>query len=306
MKDEFQKFKDYVYKYDLGACLENMSFKNLTTLVIGGTCRIFYMPADLDTLITAYHYIIEHQLPYLVIGNGSNMLVNDRAIPIIVISLKNLNDVTKIDDVTYRVAAGIKAPVLAGRMAEEGLTNGEFMSVIPGTIGGLTYMNAGAYKKCMADIVSSITYIDDNGCLKTIDNTNNQLHFSYRHSIFKEITGIIIYVTIKLEKAEHIDDPLNKIKKYLQTKKETQPLTRGNAGSTFKNNGNDSTWKIIDYLGYRGYRIGGAKVSEKHANFLVNENEATFQEMESLITEIQRSAKEKLNIELECEWEIIR
>lgn len=306
MKDEFQKFKDYVYKYDLGACLENMSFKNLTTLVIGGTCRIFYMPADLDTLMTAYHYILANQLPYLVIGNGSNMLVNDRAISVIVISLKNLNEVTKIDEVTYRVAAGIKAPVLAGRMAEAGLTNGEFMSVIPGTIGGLTYMNAGAYKKCMADIITSITYLDDKGSLKTIENVDNLLHFSYRHSIFKEIPGIIVYVTIKLEKAKHIDDPHNKIKKYLQTKKETQPLTRGNAGSTFKNSENGSTWKIIDQLGYRGYRIGGAKVSEKHANFLINDDEATFEEMELLINKIQQSAKEKLNIDLECEWEIIR
>lgn len=308
--DQFKKFKDYIYKYQLGSILDNVSFKCLTSLKIGGTCRILYIPDDIESLTFGIKYLKELSIPYFIIGAGTNLLVNDREFEIVVISLKKIKRyyILKEDsnDIYIYSEAGVRAPILSDYIANRQISGAEFLSVIPGTIGGLTYMNAGAYKRSMSDIIDSVTFIDDNGNIQTIKNKDNNLKFTYRSSIFKNNNYTIISIIIKLSKNNETEElPKDKIKRFLKVKKETQPMDIANAGSTFKNNNELYSWQIIDKIGLRGYHIGGAMVSPKHANFIVNTDNATFLDTITLLELIKYEASKKLNIIMECEWEIL-
>lgn len=310
MLDNFKKFKDYILKYQLGSTLDKVSFKCLTSLKIGGTCEILYIPDDIESLSFGIKYLINLKIPYFIIGAGTNLLVNDRDFKLVVISLKKIKrfyiQKEEKDDVYIYAEAGVRAPILSEYLGSRKITNAEFLSVIPGSIGGLTYMNAGAYKKTMEDIIDSVTFIDEKGDIQTIKNKDNKLKFSYRESLFKSNNYIILSVILKLRYACIQDEiPHDKIKRFLKTKKESQPLETANAGSTFKNNQTMLSWQIIDKLGLRGYQIGGAKVNEKHANFLVNASEASFLDMITLLELVKYEAKKQLNIDMECEWEIL-
>ncbi len=303
-------FKDYICKYQLGSTLDNVSFKCLTSLKIGGTCRILYIPDDIESLTFGIRYLKEIGIHFFVIGAGTNLLVNDKEFEIVVISLKKIKRyyLSKEDkQYAYIYAeAGVRAPILSDYIANKQISGAEFLSVIPGTIGGLTYMNAGAYKKSMQDIVDSVTFIDEEGNIQTIKNKDNNLKFSYRDSLFKYYKYIIISIIIKLDKTKKgMESPKEKIKRFLRTKRENQPIEVANAGSTFKNNNDLNSWQIIDKLGLRGYHIGGAMVSSKHANFIVNENDATFLDTIALLELIKYEALNKFGINMECEWEIL-
>lgn len=308
MIDKINRFKEYVNKYELGYLLNNVSFKCMTSIRIGGTSELLYIPSCLDDLLLSMKFIKEQEINYFIIGAGTNLLINDRHFEMVTISLKKLNKYRILevkDNATYvYVEAGVKASEIAKYVSNNNISGAEFMSVIPGTVGGLTYMNAGAYKKSMSDIIESITYINEDGDICTIQREN--INFNYRHSMFKDHNYIIISVILQLNAPGKYDEiPENKIKRYLQKKKESQPINCINAGSVFKNKNNNLSWEIIDYLGYRGYICGDAKVSEKHANFIVNLGNATYEEIITIINSIKKEAKDKLNIEMECEWEII-
>lgn len=306
--DEFKNLKSYITKYQLGSTLDNVSFKCLTSLKIGGTCKLMYIPDDIESLDLVIKYMIVLKIPYFIIGSGTNLLVNDREFDIVVVSLKNIKRHYILkedkDNIYIYVESGAKAPIVSTYIARKGIGGAEFLSGIPGSMGGLIYMNAGAYKKSIEDIIDTVTYIDDKGDIQTISNQHNNLHFSYRHSIFQDYNYVILSCSIKLPKTKYAEDPQIKIKRFLDIKKESQPLDTYNAGSTFKNN-DSPAWMIIDQLGYRGYRINDAMVSTKHANFLINNGNATFLDMMMLIEMIKYDAKTKLNIEMKCEWEII-
>ncbi len=310
MLDSFKRFKEYISKYQLGSTLDKVSFKCLTSLKIGGTCEILFIPDDIESLSFGIKYLINLNIPYFIIGAGTNLLVNDRDFKLVVISLKKIKryyiQKEEKESVYIYAEAGVRSPILSDYLALRKITGAEFLSVIPGTIGGLTYMNAGAYKKAMEDIVDSVTFIDGKGDIQTIKNKDNKLKFSYRESLFKTNNYVIISVILKLRYIDISDElPKEKIKRFLINKKESQPLEKANAGSTFKNNRDLLSWQIIDKLGLRGYQIGGAKVNEKHANFLVNESDATFLDMIALLELIIYEAKKQLNIDMECEWEIL-
>lgn len=308
--DKYKMFKDYVYKYQLGSTLDNVSFKCLTSLKIGGICKVMYIPDDIEGLTFCIKYLKDLDLPYFIIGAGTNLLVNDKNFDLVVISLKKLKRyyIEKEDDeyVYIYSESGVRAPILSDYIANKEMPGAEFLSVIPGSMGGLIYMNAGAYKKSISDIIDSITFIDEVGNVQTQKNKDNNFNFAYRDSIFKHYNYIIISMIIKLKKVNDITEkPKDKIKRFLKIKKETQPIECANAGSTFKNKNNLFSWQIIDKLGYRGFKVGGAEVSSKHANFIVNAGNATFDDMMSLVKMIKFDANNKLNIEMECEWEIL-
>lgn len=308
--DKYKMFKDYVYKYQLGSTLDNVSFKCLTSLKIGGICKVMYIPDDIEGLTFCIKYLKDLDLPYFIIGAGTNLLVNDKNFDLVVISLKKLKRyyIEKEDDeyVYIYSESGVRAPILSDYIANKEIPGAEFLSVIPGSMGGLIYMNAGAYKKSISDIIDSITFIDEVGNVQTQKNKDNNFNFAYRDSIFKHYNYIIISMIIKLKKVNDITEkPKDKIKRFLKIKKETQPIECANAGSTFKNKNNLFSWQIIDKLGYRGFKVGGAEVSSKHANFIVNAGNATFDDMMSLVKMIKFDANNKLNIEMECEWEIL-
>ena len=192
--------------------------------------------------------------------------------------------------------------MLAGMLQKEGLSGFEFASGIPGCIGGAIRMNAGAYGSEFKDIVEEIRYITKNGKIETIQNS--EANFSYRHSKFCETEDIILSAKLKLEKASP-DEIMKKMQENLEHRMEKQPLNFPSAGSTFKRGDDFITAKLIDEAGLKGYKIGGAEVSEKHAGFIVNTSNATAKDVIELIEYVKKIIKEKYNINIELELEII-
>lgn len=294
-------FINYAQTYHLGDISLNQSFKNLTTLRIGGNIKCVFYPYSRDCLREAYRYIIDNKIPYFVIGGGSNILASDEEYEGIVISMKKLRSFYWIDEESIYLEAGVYASAIARYISEKGVEGAEFMSVIPGMIGGLIYMNAGAYKREIKDCLISADYLDEKGDFVRIEDCK----FGYRDSIFRHIPSIILGGTFKFKKTDNQEEIKRKLELYYQIKRNHQPIDKRSAGSTFHNHQDIKAWEIIDRLGLRGFQIGGAKVSEKHANFLINEGNATFEDMMALIDKIKTEAKIKLNIDLNCEW-IIR
>lgn len=300
--NKIDKFIEYININQLGFINTNITFKDITTIKIGGKIKCYYLPRNLDDLIIAFRFIIQEKIPYLVIGKGSNLLVSDREFDVVVINLKNICKIIQVDKNKFIIGAGINNATLSYQLAKIGYTGIEFLSVIPGTIGGSIYMNASAYGSSISDIVKEITYLDSDG--KLINIVNKDVNFSYRYSIFQEKKVIITNVLIEVKNLKNNNLPLEKIHTLKNNKKETQPLAFASAGSTFKNGINYNAWEIIDKLGYRGYSENGIMVSKTHTNYLINIKDAKFNDMVNFINKIKLEAKQKYNIDLECEWEI--
>lgn len=309
--DKIKEFSRYVTKCNLGEIKEDVSFKKLTSLRIGGICKLLYIPNDIESLSLSLRYLNDNKIRYYVIGNGTNLLVNDIYFEMVLISFNKLKkfELIKENESNYYfyVESGVSTSIVAQVLASRNISGAEFMGVIPGSIGGATYMNAGAYKKSISEIIDSITYFDESGFLQTALNKNDNFKFRYRFSKFKKTKMIIVSLIIKLPKLMYTETPLDKVNRYLNKKRIDQPLNSYNAGSTFKNNFDSYyAWQIIDQLGYRGKNIGDAYVSTKHANFIINNGNAKFIDMITLIQMIKYDAKNKLNIDLEIEWEILQ
>lgn len=297
------EFIEYFINNNLGDYQENVSFKKLTSLKIGGNARIYVEPNSEESLKKVIQFLKQNCINYFVIGNGTNLLINDRYFDIVVISLKKLNQITSYKNGCFLIGAGCNSGTVANTLSKLGYTGFEFMSIIPGTIGGLTYMNASAYHRSMSDILVVVNYLDNLGNFNTL--YVKDFDFGYRSSPFQNKDSIITSVIINLTYVGVTNISREKIEKYQKLKAKNQPINSRNAGSTFKNNNEIPSWRIIDELGFRGYSIGGAEVSCKHANFLINKSNATFDDMCRLINTIKQSAKDKCGINLECEWEII-
>lgn len=263
-----------------------------------------YFPKDIASLRRVYKYIIDNDIMYFIIGNGTNVLINERYFNQVFINLKNIDIFEKINDSKYLISSGKTSSKVAYELSKKGYTGLEFLSVIPGSIGGAIYMNAGAYNKEMIDIIEYVLFINEKAELVLMNK--DECLFNYRTSVFQKMQGIIVGVIINIKKSKYKEAPIQKIREYVSNKKENQPLGQNNAGSTFKNLPNVNAWQIVDKLGYRGKTYGGAKVSNKHTNFIINNNGATFDDIYNLTMEIKEKAKEVLDIDLECEWKIIK
>ena len=275
-----------------------------TSFKVGGKADIFIKIKNVEELKFILHFSKENDIPLTVIGNGSNLLVKDKGIRGITIYLDlNQIDIEEKEDCAYiTVGAGVKLGMLAVILQKKGISGFEFASGIPGTIGGAIRMNAGAYGKEMKEIVTQVTYIDENENIKTLDN--NLMDFSYRHSRFKEKQDIIIEANLKLEKdsPEKIKDLMNT---YRQARTEKQPIDMPSAGSTFKRGTNYISTQLIDEAGLKGYTIGGAQVSLKHAGFIVNTGNATAEDILNLIDYVIKTVYEKFGKILELEVEVV-
>lgn len=298
-----ENFIKYVKDNYLGDVFTNLSFKDVTTLKIGGQIECLYRPLSLDDLILGYQYICMHNIKYFVIGNGSNILASDKDYDGVVISVKELNKLIKISDNKFIAYSGIPSAKLAFELAKLGYTGSEFLSVIPGTIGGAIYMNSGAYGKEAKDIVEEVMFLNESGKIDIIKY--DEIDFSYRKSVFQNMKGIIISALINVKYSNIQNLGFEKIATYKKNKKTTQPINLLSAGSTFKNPVKMPSWKIIDSLGYRGYIRNDVMVSNEHTNYLVNIKSATFDDMMYLINKIKKEAKETFGVDLECEWDII-
>lgn len=297
------EFINFLATNNLGEYKENISFKKLTSLKIGGTARLYVEPNSAESLKKIIKYLKQNCINYFIIGNGTNLLINDRYFDLVVISLKKLNEFISYKNGCFLIGAGASAGSVATKLSKLGYTGFEFMSVIPGTIGGLTYMNASAFNRSMSDILVTVNYLDNMGNFNML--FVEDFEFGYRSSPFQNRDSIITSVIINLTYVGTTKISEEKIEKYQKIKRTTQPINTKNAGSTFKNNNDIASWKIIDELGFRGYSIGDAVVSCQHANFLINRCNASFKDMCCLINKIKQSACDKCNIQLDCEWEII-
>jgi UDP-N-acetylmuramate dehydrogenase len=293
-------FINYVETYHLGEISVNQSFRNLTTLRIGGPIAAVFYPYSKESLKEAYAYITDHKIPYFVIGGGSNLLASDAPYEGVVISLKKIRNFKWLDDETIHLEAGVYASAIGRYISSLGLEGGEFMSVIPGMIGGLICMNAGAYHREIKDVLIEAEYLSEEGEIVTTKDCG----FKYRDSMFRHMSVIILGGTFRFKKSDNLEEIKRKLEFYFKNKKDHQPIDKRSAGSTFQNPSDIKAWEIIDQLGLRGYQIGDAKVSEKHANFLINDGNASFDDMLRLVQKIQHEALEKFKINLKCEWVI--
>jgi len=284
-----------------GDLVLNTPLSKHTTFKIGGKARYFIYPNNEMALARVVEICNENNVPYKVLGKGSNLLCHDDDFDGCIINLdRHFTDCHFEEDGTCYAQAGVSIIFLARLAMQKGFSGLEFASGIPATLGGTIFMNAGAYKSSMSDIVKKV-YVLKNGIYEWMDL--EELDYSYRHSIFQSHRDwIIVGAHLKLEKGDQkeIKDLMDSRR---QRRLDTQPLDKPSAGSVFRNHELHPAWKLIDEIGYRGKQIGGAKVSEKHSNFIVNEDHAKAVDVFTLATEIQEKVKETFGIELKMEVE---
>ena len=282
----------------------NEPMRNHTSFKIGGNADLFVSVVNEDELKEALNYAKLKNLPITIIGNGSNLLVSDNGIRglVIKIDIQFLKIENNKKDIVVTVGSGNKIMALGIQLKEKEISGFEELSGIPGTIGGAVFMNAGAYGKEMKDIVVSTKCMDKDG--KIFELSNEEQKFEYRSSIFNQKEYIILETKLKLEKGnkENIEQ---KMKEYLNKRKEKQPLEYPSAGSTFKRGDGFITAKLIDECGLKGYTIGGAQISEKHAGFIINKGNATSKDILDLIDYTKKKVFEKFGVQIEEEVEII-
>ena len=241
-------------------------------------------------------------MKYKILGNGSNLIFSDKGYNGILIKLDNFNKL-EFNDNYVTVGAGYSLTKLSLRTARRGYTGLEFASGIPGTVGGAIFMNAGAYKMDMGYITTTVKVLDPN--LEVQILTNQDLEFHYRSSFLQKVKNYIcIEATLLLRKGdtETIMEVINDRKK---RRIESQPLEYPSAGSVFRNPEGDYAGRLIEEIGYKGYSIGDAMVSLKHANFIINKGNASGDDIKKLIKEIKTKVKEKYNIDLKVEQEFV-
>lgn len=295
MKTNFKDIEKYIdgskVKYD-----EPM--KKHTTLKVGGTADVLVTPENIQEIIAILDFARKNNIPVMVIGNGSKLLVKDGGVRGIVIKLASKFASVSINGEHMTVFAGMSLPRLALMAKDNSLSGLEFASGIPGNVGGAVYMNAGAYGSEMANVIEEVTYLDEDLNVQTIKN--KECEFAYRSSIFRRRNNIILSVKLKLNKGEkqEIEDLMKQNQESRRTK---QPLEYPSAGSTFKRPEGYFVGKLIDDLGLRGYSIGGAQISTKHSGFIVNTGNATAQDVLSLIEYIKVKVLEANGVKLEEE-----
>ena len=269
-----------------------------TTFRIGGPADFYLCPHSTKEVQEIVEICKEENLPYFVLGNGSNLLVSDKGYRGVVIQLwKNFSDIT-VKDCCIQAKAGALLSKVAVEALEAGLTGMEFASGIPGTIGGAAFMNAGAYGGEMKDIIKSVKVLDTQGEVRILPK--EELKMGYRTSIVKEKGYTILSVELELSKGnrEEIRNTMEDLKERRTSK---QPLEMPSAGSTFKRPEGYFAGKLIMDSGLRGFSVGGAQVSEKHCGFVVNKGGATAMDVLNLIREVQRRVKEQFGVDLETE-----
>lgn len=284
--------------------LKNEPMSKHTSLKIGGIADYFIKVKSIDELKDVLEFTNKNKIQTTIIGNGTNLLVKDGGIRGVVIKLELIEFKIKktAKEVLITVGSGMTLAALAAVALKEEITGLEFLAGIPGTIGGAIRMNAGAYGSEMKDIVVKTRYMTYDGKIKTLDLDEHE--FVYRNSIFSKLDVIIIDTTISVKKGNK-EEIENKMNEYSVSRKNSQPLEYPNAGSTFKRKEGVITAKVIDECGLKGFNVGDAEVSTKHAGFIVNKGKATAKDFLDLVEHIKKEIKNKTGLDLELEILVI-
>lgn len=297
-----EKIKKLISEKILGEVFLDYSLKEETTFNIGGAADIFIVPRNLMELISVLSILKENNVPYFILGAGSNLLIKDGGVRGAVIKLGDGFDYAhaKGDYILAGAAVSLAALSIEAKNAE--LSGLEFASGIPGTLGGALFMNAGAYGGEMKDVVSEVSFIDSDGTVKTI--TNDECDFGYRNSIFSSGEKIIVSAKLTLFRGNK-DEISEKMRTLNAQRKEKQPLEYPSAGSTFKRPEGNFAGTLIEKAGLKGTKIGGAEVSDKHAGFIINTGDATAKDVLDLIELVKKEVFEKFDVKLFPEVKII-
>lgn len=278
-----------------------------TTFRIGGPAVFWCAPQDAEQLRETLRLCRENGVRVYLLGNGSNTLFDDAGFDGAVVDMRGLSQMGSSDAGTdvVRITAG--AGQTLGRLCSKaqalGLTGLEFACGIPGTVGGAVYMNAGAYGGEMKDVLEAVSYLTADG--RWVDSEASELDFSYRHSAFEENDACILGAVFHLEKGDP-DAIKARMNELMQKRIDKQPLDKPSAGSTFKRPAGAFAAALIDQCGLRGYRHGGAAVSDKHCGFVVNLGGATCADVLALCDEVRAIVKEKTGYDLEKEIRVVK
>ena len=269
-----------------------------TTFRAGGPADYFVIPKSSLQVKQVIEICKARKMPWYVVGNGSNLLVGDGGYRGVIIQIyKNLSGVT-IEGQSVKAQAGALLSRVGACALQKSLAGMEFACGIPGTIGGAVVMNAGAYGGEMKDILSSVTVLKENGEEEVI--LADQLQMGYRTSVIKEKGYVVLEAVLHLEKGD-AGQIAGRMEELKRKRVEKQPLEFPSAGSTFKRPEGYFAGKLIMDAGLRGYRVGGASISEKHCGFVVNDQEATARDIRTLMEDVQRIVRERFQVELEPE-----
>ena len=296
MKQEFyEKLSKIVRKEQI---LEEEPMKKHTTFRIGGPAEYLILPQTTEEIADVIKLCRQEEIPWYIVGNGSNLLVADEGVRGVVIQLlRNFNQI-QVEGCQIRMQAGAQNAAVAKRALDASLTGFEFAAGIPGTIGGAVVMNAGAYGGEMKDILKEVTVLDPNGMIRTIPA--EELELGYRTSIIARKGYVVLEAVIVLKTGDpkEIKAAMDELKEKRVTK---QPLEYPSAGSTFKRPEGYFAGKLIMDAGLRGFSVGGAQISEKHCGFVINKGNATAKDVTELMDETKKIVMEKFGVALEPE-----
>ncbi len=272
----------------------------LTTWRIGGPAELLASPADEEDIAIAMAWANERDIPWRVLGNGSNLLVPDQGVRGLVLRVRKVLDSLEFDGTTVKAGAGGSFPALANACAARGLAGLEFAGGIPGTVGGAVIMNAGWHEYELGNLVSAVRSLEKDGAVQT--STRDQCLFGYRTSRFRGFHGVVLQTTLELEEgeAEHIGALTDR---FAESRKASQPTHLPSCGSVFLKPPGDFAGRLIDACGLKGHRVGDIQVSPIHANFFVNLGKGTARDVLTLAADVERQVLERFGITLVREFE---
>ncbi len=288
--------------FDNISCTKNEPLSRHTTFKIGGPAKLFFTPENPEQIYSIICYCRQNNVPYYILGNGSNVLFSDAGFNGAIINIYNsMNDI-KIEDETVYAMSGALLSKIAAQARDAALTGMEFAAGIPGTLGGAVVMNAGAYGGEMKDIIRYVDILEPDGTIKKYEC--DEMEFGYRKSIVTS-GEIVLGAMLGLKKSDKnaIAAEMDRLKQLRVSK---QPLEYPSAGSTFKRPEGYFAGKLIDDSGLRGYRVGDAMVSEKHCGFVINCGNATCSDVLTLIKDVQNTVMEKFGVSLIPEVKIVK
>ncbi|PGB02908.1 UDP-N-acetylmuramate dehydrogenase [Bacillus toyonensis] len=288
---------------NVGRVLVNEPLARYTTMKIGGPADILIVPKHVAGIEKILQLVKKYKTKWTVIGRGSNLLVSDKGIEGVVIRLGEGLDHLEVEKHRVRVGGGYPLIKLSTLLSRQGLAGLEFASGIPGSVGGAVYMNAGAHKSDISNILSKALILFENGTIEWL--ANRGMEFSYRTSVLQtKRPGIVLEAEFQLQVGER-EEIVRNMQKNKDYRRETQPWNHPCAGSVFRNPIPYFAGDLVEKAGLRGYQIGGAQISEMHGNFIINTGGASVQDVLDLISLIKHTIKDKFGVEMHTEVEIL-